>query len=67
MNKLENKQEIFQRLNQLESIWDIYSKIEKCQSDLNESNKMISEDSDNDLKEMFKNDIERLKEILIQH
>ena len=67
MNQLENKQEIFQRLNQLESISDIYYKIEKCQSDLNESNKMISEDNDDDLKEMFKNDIERLKEILIQH
>lgn len=67
MNQLENKQEIFQRLNQLESISDIYYKIEKCQSDLNESNKMISEDNDDDLKEMFKNDIERLKEILLQH
>lgn len=66
LNKLENKQELFQRLNQLELISDIYSKIEKCNSDLNESNEMLIETKDADLKELFEKDIEKIEEQLVQ-
>ena len=57
MNQLENKQEIFQRLNQLESISDIYYKIEKCQSDLNESNYFLDLEREKDHKRGSKTDI----------
>lgn len=66
LNKIDNKQEIFQRLNELELISDIYSRIEKCKSDLKDSNEMFIETKDDEMKEMFEKDIEKLNEKIVQ-
>jgi peptide chain release factor 1 len=69
MNKQENRQEMFQRLNQLEQIASTYFKLSKFESDLNDSKEMLnsqSEQDEDDLKDMFQKDIQQLNESVIQ-
>ena len=65
-NKQDNKQDLFQRLNQLEHITDTYFKTNKCKNDLIESIETLkTNDYDDDMKEMFTKDNERLGEVLM--
>jgi len=65
-NKQENKQDLFQRLNQLEHIAATYFKINKSKNDLIESIETLkTNDYDDDMKEMFTRDNERLNEVLM--
>ena len=63
MNKLNDKQDVFQRLSYLNRISSTFGMIEKVSSDLTELNEMGDDSEETDeFKKMIADDIERLNE-----
>lgn len=69
MNKLENKQEVFQRLDKLLKVSDIYESVVKATADFRELSEMMEtsgDDETDEFKKMLADDIERLNEELLE-
>jgi hypothetical protein len=70
MNKLEDKQDLFQRLDYLHKVSNVYESIVKAANDLRELSEMLATASENEtdeFKRMLTDDVEHLTEDLLKH